>query len=224
MSRFVDIDLSQLPPPQLIDTISFEDILAQQKADVLARWAEVRRSRPDLPPIDTLMLETEPITLILEATSYRETLLRALVNDKARATLLAFAKGSDLDQIGALFDVRRMPLVDGPRPFAEHPEDWEADERYRRRVQLAPEAFSTAGPAGAYVFHALSASIEIFDAHAFSPADGRVTVVLAGAGGAEVSDATVTAVVDRLDRDDIVPLTDQRSVVRAERVLYQVSA
>lgn len=215
MSRFVDIDLSQLPAPQLIETISFEAILAEQKAWVLSRWAEVRVTRPDLPEIDTLMLETEPITLILEALSYRETLLRALVNDKARAVLLAYAWGTNLDAIGVMFGVVRATMVDGsPEP----------DDRLRRRIQLAPEAFSVAGPAGAYIFHALTQSTEIADAWAFSPAEGRVTVVLAGFAGAPVSDAVITAVINRLDRDDVVPLTDQRSVVRAQQVVYDVTA
>lgn len=215
MSRFVDIDLSQLPAPQLIETFSSEAILAEQKAWVLARWAEVRQTRPDLPAIDTLVLESEPITIILEALAYRETLLRALVNDKARAVLLAYAVGNDLGQIGALFGVARMTMPDGSA---------EPDDRLRRRIQLAPEAFSVAGPAGAYVFHALTQSAAIADAWAYSPADGRVTVVLAGYNGLPVSDDVITAVVNRLDRDDVVPLTDQRSVVRAVQVVYDVTA
>lgn len=214
MSRFNDVDLTQLPPPQLIETISYEAILVELKAWVLAKWAEVRVARPDLPPLETLTLETEPITIILEALAGREVILRALVNDKARAVLLAFAVGADLEHIAALFGVTRM-IENGIA---------ESDERLRRRVQLAPEAFSVAGPAGAYEFHALTASLTIADAHAFSPADGRVTVALAGVAGAEVSDAVIAAVVNRYDRDDLVPLTDQVSVIRPERVFYDVSA
>jgi phage-related baseplate assembly protein len=214
MSRFNDVDLTQLPAPQLIDTISYEAILAELKAWVLMKWAEVRVARPDLPPLETLTLETEPITIILEALAGREVILRALVNDKARAVLLAFAVGADLEHIAALFGVTRM-IENGVA---------ESDDRLRRRVQLAPEAFSVAGPAGAYEFHALTQSLAIADAHAFSPADGRVTVALAGVNGAEVSDDVIAAVVKRYDRDDLVPLTDQVSVIRPERVFYDVTA
>jgi phage-related baseplate assembly protein len=213
MSRFNDVDLTQLAAPSLIETISAEAILAEQKAWVLARWAALRVSRPDLPPIETLTLETEPITIILEALTYRETLLRALVNDKARAVLLAFATGSDLEHIGALFGVERM-VENGVA---------ESDERLRRRIQLAPEAFSVAGPAGAYEFHALTLSLTIADAHAFSPGDGRVTVALAGLDGADVADDIIAAIVGRYDRDDVVPLTDQVSVIRAQKVFYDVT-
>lgn len=213
MRRFSAIDLSQLPPPKLIDEISYEAILADQKSYVIGQWEAVRSARPDLPPLDTLELETEPITVILEVLAYRETLLRALVNDKARAVLLAFAKDTDLDHIGALFGVERMRVGDVV----------EGDDRYRRRIQLAPEAFSVAGPAGAYEFHALTVSLDIADAHAYSPAAGRVVVVLAGNDGAEVSDEIVSAVFERLGCDDLAPLTDQRSVVKAERVFYDLA-
>lgn len=215
MSRFTALDLSQLAPPKLIETIDFEAILAEQKAWVLARWEQVRQVRPDLPAIDTLGLETEPITLILESLSYRETLLRALVNDKARAVLLAYAVGTDLDHIGALYGVARMVDVGG---------NVESHDRLRHRIQLAPDAFSVAGPAGAYEFHALTSTLAIADAHAFSPADGRVTVALAGNDGALVDTAVVDQVVGRYDREDLVPLTDQVSVVRAERRFYDVEA
>jgi phage-related baseplate assembly protein len=219
MSRFSAIDLSQLAPPQLIETISYESILAEQKAWVVAQWDALRVSRPDLPALDTLGLETEPITIILEVMAYRETLMRSLVNDKARAVLLAYAVGTDLDHLGALYDVARMSTANPAGGAAIK----ESDERFRRRIQLAPEAFSVAGPAGAYEFHALSVSLDIADAHAFSPGDGRVTIVLAGNDGAEVSDDVLRAVFDKLDRDDVVPLTDQRSVIRATRVFFDVA-
>lgn len=78
VARFLAPDLTQLAPAKLIEEIDAEAILAAQKAFVLARWAEVRQKRPDLPPLDTLGLETEPLTILLEAFAYRETLLRAL--------------------------------------------------------------------------------------------------------------------------------------------------
>jgi phage-related baseplate assembly protein len=212
--RFVAIDLSQLPPPQLIDIISFEAVLAAAKSYVQDVWAVLRARRPDLPALDTLDLESEPIAIVLQALAYRETLLRALVNDKARAVLLAYAVGTDLDHLGAFYGVQRMAAGSVV----------EDDTRLRQRIQLAPEAFSTAGARGAYEFHALTLSLDIVDAHAFSPADGRVTVVLAGAGGADVSDAVMLRVIERFAREDTVPLTDIVTVVRAAVVIVPVTA
>ena len=98
-TRFLAPDLTQLQPAALIETIDSEAILAAQKAWILARWDAIRVDRPDLPALDTLGLETEPLTILLEVFAYRETLLRALVNDKARAVLIAYATGSDLDHL-----------------------------------------------------------------------------------------------------------------------------
>jgi phage-related baseplate assembly protein len=107
VARFLAPDLTQLSPAALIEEIDAEVILAAQKTFVLARWEELRQTRPDLPALDTLGLETELMTILLEAFAYRETLLRALVNDKACAVLLTYATGSDLDHLGALFATYR---------------------------------------------------------------------------------------------------------------------
>lgn len=213
-ARFLAPDLTQLQPADLIEPLDYEGVLAALKAWVLARWDGVREQRPDLPPIDTLVLESEPITIILEVIAYREILLRALVNDKARAVLLAYATGHDLDHLAALFGVVRMEVTDGVM---------ESDDRLRRRVQLAPEAFSTVGPRGAYIFHALTTDPSIIDAWAYSPSEGRVNVVVAGADGADVSDGVLARLIDRFGREDTVPLTDHVEVRRADRVEYDVT-
>jgi phage-related baseplate assembly protein len=219
-SRFLAPDLTQLQPAALIETIDSEAILAAQKGWILARWDEIRVDRPDLPPLDTLGLETEPLTILLEAFAYRETLLRALVNDKARAVLIAYATGSDLDHLGALFGVVRAVIV----PAADgNPAVLESDDRFRRRIQLAPEAFSTVGPRGAYIFFALTLDPSIADAWAYSPRDGHVHVVVAGANGQDVSDVVLARLVDRFGREDTVPLTDIITVRRAEVVSYPVA-
>jgi phage-related baseplate assembly protein len=211
MSRFSAINLAQLPPPQLIDPLDFERVLAELKDFVRLKLTEEGSTL-----LDTLNLESDPIVKILEVVAYRETLLRGLVNDKAKAVLLAFAIGTDLDQIGALYAVARM--VKGGVT--------EDDERFRRRIALAPEAFSVAGPAGAYEFHALTLSLGISDAHAFTPSAeaGKVTLVLAGENGEDVSDANLSGVVTRFDRDNVVPLTDVVTVVRANRIMFNVTA
>jgi phage-related baseplate assembly protein len=107
MSRFSAINLAQLPPPQLIDPLDFERVLAELKDFVRLKLTEEGSTL-----LDTLNLESDPIVKILEVVAYRETLLRALVNDKAKAVLLAFAIGRDLDHIGALFGVAPMVEVE----------------------------------------------------------------------------------------------------------------
>jgi phage-related baseplate assembly protein len=200
MSRFFAADISQLARADLIETIDYEAILAEQKAWVTARWSELRVSRPDLPELDTLVLETEPITIILEAVAYRETLLRALVNDKARAVLLAYATGTDLDHLGALFATARREIATGVM---------QSDTEYREEIQLAPEAFSTAGPEGAYVYFARRAHASICDAAALNPNSNRIDIVLLSREpGGIASDAAITAVRAALSAKTTRPLTD----------------
>ncbi|WP_336488289.1 baseplate assembly protein [Methylobacterium nigriterrae] len=204
------VSLSDLAPPDILDALSFDDVVAEMKAAFAARWATVRAKDPSLPAYDVTMLETDSAVILIEAFAYRELLVRARVNDAARGLLLAYAAGTNLDHLAALFGVTRL--------------DGEGDERLRRRVQLAPETFSTAGAQGAYIFHALSADLGIFDAWAYSPKAGRVNVVLAGPDGTLVSDDVVAKVVDLFQREDITPLTDEVAVVRAEVLRYGVEA
>jgi phage-related baseplate assembly protein len=220
MLRFLPPDLSQLPPPQLIETIDYEVILEDQKQWVLARWAEVQAIRPDLPPLDTLGLETEPMTTLLEAFAYRETILRALVNDKARAVLLAKAVGSDLDHVGALYPTARAIIVPATDTA---PTIYGSAAAFRRRVQLTPEAFSVAGPVDAYIYWALTTDpANIKDAYAYRfDAKGNVQIVVAGFDAADVPDVTIDLLWAQFARTD-VPLTDIPRPVRAKRFEYSV--
>ncbi|PJN94872.1 baseplate assembly protein, partial [Amaricoccus sp. HAR-UPW-R2A-40] len=101
MSGFGAIDLSRLPPPDVVERLDFETILGAMKADLIAR-------APDLAP--ALALESEPAVKILEVAAYRELLLRARINDAARAVMIATATGADLDHLAALFGVARFVL------------------------------------------------------------------------------------------------------------------
>ena len=73
---------------------------------------------------------------MLEAAAYRETLLRARVNDAARANLLSFAATTDLDHLAGFYDVVRL--------------DGETDAALRERVVLAIQGRSAAGPEERY--------------------------------------------------------------------------
>ena len=76
------IDLSGLPAPAVVEPLDAEAIIAEAKAWLLAVMPSLA---------DTLDLESEPVTKLIELLSYRELLVRARVNDGARATMLATA-------------------------------------------------------------------------------------------------------------------------------------
>ena len=92
-------ELSDLPLPEIIESLSYETIFGALKDDFKARW-------PDY----SSFLESDPAMKLLEVAAYRELLLRARVNDAARANLLAFAGGSDLDHLASFYGVFRMVI------------------------------------------------------------------------------------------------------------------
>lgn len=210
------IDFARLPPPAVIEEIDFEDLQAARQADVLAANPALERA---------LKLEQSPTNIVLESGSYAEMRVRARVNAAARAVMLAFAKGTDLDQIGARYNCGRLPLVDLPNPYVTNPEDWEDNERYRRRIQLAPEAFTTAGSAGAYVFHALTADATVRDASPMVIGPGRVKVSLMNSGAdPTATPAQVDKVATYLLRKAIKPLTDDVTVTAAKVITTDIVA
>jgi phage-related baseplate assembly protein len=130
---------------------------------------------------------------------------------------LAFAVGNDLDAIGSRYPggVARLPIVANPRPYTEAPVDWESDDRYRARIWLSPNAFTTAGSADAYVFWALTAVPTLRDASAvvnrpIPTADPTVIVTCLADNPVNFipSDADLLAVHRKLHQTDIKPLTD----------------
>lgn len=200
MSRFTAINLAGLPPPDVIETLDYETIVREMRDDLVVRF-------PDIAGV--IDLESEPARKLIEAFAYREMLLRARINDAARSVLLASAYGTNLDHLAALFATARMEVEDDTG--AQVAED---DARLRRRVQLAPDAFSVAGPEGAYVYHALSAAPWARDATAIMTTPGRVRVTMLRAGDGpmpslEEREAVRLSLID----NDVRPLTDMVEVL-----------
>lgn len=216
------VDLSLLPKPDVIETLDFEVILEERKTALLALVSEEDRAEIEA----TLELESEPLTKFLEENAYRELVWRQRVNEAARAVMLAYAKGGDLDQIGANYVVFRQ-VIDGGDPDAVPPvpPTYESDTDFRRRIQLSPEGYTTAGSSGSYVFHALSADPNVKDAQAVSPSPGQVTVyVLSRDGNGTASPELQTAVDSAVNADNIRPMTDQVNVQSVAVIEYSVVA
>ncbi|REE92638.1 baseplate J/gp47 family protein [Cupriavidus plantarum] len=214
------IDLSRLPAPDVVEVIDFEALFAQRKAFYIGLYPADQQ--PDI--IRTLALESEPIVKLLQEQCYREITLRQRINDAARAVMLAYAKGADLEQLGALFEVARLTLTPAD-PVNDLPAVMEDDEDLRKRIQLAPQGFSVAGPSGSYRSHALGADGRVLDAMATSPAPCEVLVtVLSREGDGSADEELCQAVEAALSADDVRPLTDLVTVESAEIVPYSVRA
>lgn len=163
------VDLSLLAPPEVVETIDYESLLSARKARFVALAYAV--SAEFGAEAEALMsLESEPAVKLLEEASYEEILIRQRVNEAARAVLLATAQGSDLDHLAALYGVSRLTIAPGdPDAIPPIATTLESDAALRARTQMAPEGFSTAGPEGAYRFHALSADGQVLDVAVDSP-------------------------------------------------------
>lgn len=215
MSAFTAVDLARLPFPAVVEPLDYETILAALLADLCARD----------PAFDALV-ESDPAFKLLEVVAYRELLLRQRVNEAAKAVTLAYAVGSDLDQIAARYNVQRL-VLDAGDPTASPPRAavLEADSDLRRRVQLAFEGLSVSGPTGAYLFHALGADADVLDASVISPDPGEVVVTVLARTGDGTADAPLLAKVGAaLSAEDTRPLTDHVAVQAALIVPYTVSA
>lgn len=211
------IDLSRLPAPQIVGQLDYVSILAALRADYLARY-----------PVYSANVESDPVQKLLEVSAYRELILRAEFNLRAQGAMIAYATGADLDNLAALYAVTRL-IVTPADPDSGTPAVMEGDDALRRRVLLAPDSFSVAGPESAYVFHALSADGEVFDASATSPEPGVVVVTVLARPTEDAPDGAASpelvALVDAaLSADTVRPLTDQVIVQSADITAFAVVA
>lgn len=217
------IDLSQLPAPTVIESLDYETILAERKARLVALYPEAEQAGIT----ETLELESEPLTKFLEESAYRELLLRQQQNERAKALMLAYAAGPELDHIGVTYYMTERLLLDPGDPDAVPPVDptYESDADYLRRILLAHDAFSTAGSRQAYQYHALSADPMVRDADAVRPLSGVVQVyVLSREDDGEASLALVDTVEKALSAETVRPLNDTVRVTTATVLPFAVSA
>lgn len=212
---FTAIDLSRVPAPQVVETLSAEQILAEMLDDLLDRYPEF-----------SALVESEPAIKLLEVAAYRELLLRQRINEAAKAVMLPYALGTDLDNLGALFGVERLITDPGdPTAVPPVPPTYEKDPEFRYRIQLSLEGLSTAGPEGAYIYHALSASGLVLDASAISPSPGEVLVtVLSRTANGVATPELLATVYAAINAESVRPLTDYVQVQSAAITDYAIEA
>lgn len=218
-SSYDVINLSALAVP--------DAIVVPDAADIFTRW--LARLRELDPEFDALV-ESDPAYKQGEINAYQLTLAFQRVNDAVRAVFLASARGADLDQIGAGFNVSRLVINPGD-PNAVPPVDpvYEDDDAFRERIQLSWAQLNTAGARNAYRFYAKSADNDVLDADAYGPEThnrpGEVDVyVLSRTGNGEATPSLTEKVMSELSADEVRPLTDYVSVKSATIVSYAVTA
>ncbi|ATD60414.1 MAG: baseplate J/gp47 family protein [Janthinobacterium svalbardensis] len=214
------IDLSLLPAPSIVEVLSFEAIYAERKAALVAHFPASQQDAI----ARALEIESEPMAKLLQENPYRELVWRQRVNDGARALMLAFASGTDLDQLAANVNLTRLVTVqqlDADTSVTTV----ETDTLLRERIQLAFEGLSVAGPRNAYVKHARDADARVADISAISPEPCEVVVtVLSNVGDGIASDELLAVVHAALSDEDVRPLGDRLSVQSADIVHFTIRA
>lgn len=212
----VNVDMSQLPKPAVIEQLDYEQILQE--------WIERYKGLdPDYQDVN----ESDPVYKLIEVAAFREMVLRQRVNDGAHATMLAYAVDEDLDVIGANFDVPRLVIDEGD-PNAVPPREriMESNEAFRYRIQLSNRAKNTAGSADDYEFWALSADGRVKNIKTDSP-KGTLTVtvsVLSHEGNGTASSELIKRVEDTLTPKGTRPLSDEVVVQSANINEFSVVA
>lgn len=212
------VDLSELPPPEIIATLDYEIILSDVKAVIIAAYPE------DMQPAiaAAMALESEPLNVIAQVIAYRELMLRQVINDGAAACMLSHATGGDLDNLAANNDTERLTVIEETDTTDAV---MESDAALRLRAQSAFDGLSVAGPTGAYEYFAKSASGKVADVKASSPAPAEVVVsVLSAEGDGTASDELIATVNAKLSDESVRPVGDRLTVKSAEIISYDINA
>ncbi|EAY5299847.1 baseplate J/gp47 family protein [Salmonella enterica] len=211
------VDLSELPPPEIIATLDYETILSEVKVVIIAAYPE------DMQPAiaAAMALESEPLNVIAQVIAYRELMLRQVINDGAAACMLSHATGNDLDNLAANNDTERLTVIEETDTTDAV---MESDAALRMRAQSAFEGLSVAGPTGAYEYFAKSASGKVADVKASSPAPAEVVVsVLSAEGDGTASDELIATVNAKLSDESVRPVGDRLTVQSAEIISYDIN-
>jgi phage-related baseplate assembly protein len=214
-SRFSLIDPSQFPPLTL-DIIPDEEVIIQERlAQVKERWAFYD------PPLgaqyDVGETPFDPVRIQIEAMAAAEMNVRSALNAWGNATTLAHTWGDNLDAMASRFPSAPARLNKGL------PNE-ESDDRYKRRLWLSNNIYSTAGAGEAYLYHAVTAVPELRDVSATieraSLASDAIVVIACMVDGPDPrpSLAQLEAVRYALSRPSIAPETEVFAV-RACRII-----
>ena len=99
------------------------------------------------------------------------------------------------------------------------------DNEYYELMRAGLEAFSTAGPKGAYEYHAKAVSTSIADVCAINPIDkpGYVNIFAIMTNGEIADDGTKNAILEACNDDKVRPLTDVVEVLDPDIVEFDIN-
>ncbi|MCA8285765.1 baseplate assembly protein [Burkholderia vietnamiensis] len=207
------IDLASLDPPDLVEVLDFEAAF-QMKLEyfksIYSDW--------------TAALKSDPVVKLIELAAYDEIRAASRVNDAARAVMLAFSTGADLEHLAVLLDTERAVVDPGDpdaNPLIER--RMESDDRLKLRTQMSMERATVAGPFAAYRAFAMDASADVLDVAVDRPEAGTVRLTIMSARGDGVPDQTLLDLVrGKVSPETVRPLNDTVLVEPAIKIEYAI--
>ena len=128
------VDFSQLPTPNLITELDFDAIFAERKEKFIALFEASEQDQWRT----ILNRESDPVTKLLQENAYLELLYRNKCNADARALLIAYAEGSDLDHLAVTeYGIQRALIsAEDVSSIPPLPAVYESDDRLKERCIL----------------------------------------------------------------------------------------
>lgn len=98
------------------------------------------------------------------------------------------------------------------------------DDAYADLIRLGTDAFSVAGPIGAYEYYAKSASEDVQDVKVTSPSPAYIKMYVLATGGVEPSEELLNKVASACSDDTVRPVGDNVSVLAPSPVSFKPDA
>ncbi len=220
------VDFSQLPAPNLIKELDFETLFNDRKEKFIGLYPEGEQAQWRA----ILSRESDPIVKILQENAYLEMLYQHKCNTDARALLIAFSTGPDLDHL-ALTEYGLVRQIITPEDLSVTPPlpaVYESDERLKERCLLSYDGMNTAGSTNAYRYFALSADGRVENIKVKSdeetPCYLDIIITQSDSVNGEASQELIDIVQTALNPDTVRPVGDRPTVTSSTAVNYQVEA
>ena len=198
--------------------------LEPEKATVSVRWS-LSEARSAVTPIPAGTRITPDSTVYFETTEYNEI-------PAGETELVITMACTETGEAGNGFAPGEIATLADPVAFiasvvnvteSSGGTDEESDEQLTERIFLAPQGYSTAGPVGAYIYHARNYSSSIEDVEVTSPSAGVVKICFTMTGGVLPSADEISGLKGYLEAGDRKPLTDSLQVQAPEAVAYNIT-
>lgn len=164
-------------------------------------------------------------TIYFETEAYAEIPAGATSVDVSAVCTVTGTEGNGLAP-GELDAVEHLPYIESVTNITETAggAEKESDDSYAEHIFLAPGAYSTAGPADGYIFHAKNFNSNVGDVVATSnQAAGTVELVFIMADGSAPGEEMITGLQEYLRDNNVRPMTDLVTVSAPEEVPYSIN-